>query len=374
MTDAGSARLDRPYRFGFILTTLLGNETRYRNLRKYAERAANVECIWAPVRHYYTPDEHDPVRFLPGPLHTRGVVVAQAWPVLNGINRFDAVMVHQLEILSLLAARSHIRKGPVIVAAQDMPPIIDPANYPPYPEVKRPAWRRKIRLTNDIWAARRAGHFIGFSKWSTDIMLQCGLDAGHVLPLHVGLDLEQWTKPPPRARSPRTQILVVASDFDRKGGPALLEMFQERYSDRCDLQIVTRQQLGDLPPNVYVHYGLGPGSPKLVQLFHDADVFVLPTLADVSSWVSLEAMASECAVAVSDVGGIKDLLTPDTGILFDPNNRETIVAALDRLVGDPDLCRSMGKAGRARVEAEFDSAKNVPAMLDQMKRWSDARR
>ncbi len=364
------------YRFGFALTTLLGNETRYRNLHKFAERDADVDCVWAPIRHYYLPSEHDPVRFLPGPLHTRGVLFAQAWPVLRDLKSFDAVMVHQMEVLTALAARTLVSRAPVIVAAQDMPPIVDVANYPPYHEALRPAWRRRIRLTNDVWAARRAGHYVGFSRWSTDIMVQCGLDPADVAPIHVGIDLDDWTRPLPadRPAKDRVQLLYVAGDFARKGGPRLLDIFAKRFADRCDLHIVTKTPLSALPPNAHVHYDLGPGSAGLIELFHRADIFVLPTLADVSSWVTLEAMASECAVAVSRVGGIPDLLTPETGIMFDPTDDAEIGAAIEALVADPARCRRMGLAARERVERHFNAAINVQAILDTMKTWVERRR
>lgn len=376
MDVASEDRGKTNYRFGFALTTLLGNQTRYRNLHKFAERDVDVTCVWAPIRHYYLPSERDPVRRLPGMIHTRAVPFAQAMPVLRVLRTLDAVMVHQLEVLTALAARTMVARSPIIVAAQDMPPIVDVANYPPYPEALRPRWRRQIRLTNDIWAARRAGHYIGFSNWSTDIMAQCGVPRDSLAAIHVGLDLDAWLRPPEREPHPsgRVQLLYVAGDFARKGGATLLELYTERFADGCDLHIVTKTPLSSLPPGVTVHYDLEPGSPGLVALFHRADIFVLPTLADVSSWVALEAMASECAVAVSSVGGIPDLLTPETGVLFDPQDRTDIANALEALVADPARCREMGRAGRARVEQSFDAAKNVPRILDTMKRWTDRRR
>lgn len=361
------------YRFGFALTTLLGNQTRYRNLRKFAERDPDVACTWAPIRHYYLPSERDPVGWLPGPLHTRGVLFAQAAPVLGKLGSLDAVMVHQLEILSALALRTIVTRSPIIVAAQDMPPIIDVGTYPPYPETLRPAWRRRVRLANDVWAARRAGHYIGFSAWSTAIMAQCGVPQDSLAAIHVGLDLDEWSCPPPRPTAPsrRVQLLYVAGDFERKGGARLLKLYAERFADRCDLHIVTKTVLQSPPPGVHVHYDLEPGSKALIALFAAADIFVLPTLADVSSWVALEAMASGCAVAISRVGGIPDLITEETGILFDPTDEQEIGDAIERLVSDPVRCRAMGQAGRRHVEAKFDASINVQRILDTMKVWTD---
>ena len=76
--------LKTKYRFGFILTTAAGNMTRYQNLRKYADMDPEVECIWAPVKHYLEPD---PFWCLPGPLRSRAVVMREAAPVMSQANR-----------------------------------------------------------------------------------------------------------------------------------------------------------------------------------------------------------------------------------------------------------------------------------------------
>ena len=368
--------LPKNYRFGFILTTLLGNETRYSNFRKYSGTMADVECVWAPIRHFYLPSEPDPVRMLPGPLHTRGVVIAQAAPVLRALRSFDAVMVHQFEALNFLALRSYFAAQPIVIAAQDLPPVLDKANYPLYPEQReKAAWRAALRLATDKWALRRAGHFIGFSEWSAAIVRKCGVNADHVAAIHVGLDLEVWKVPSGEpAKSDRLQILFEAGDFERKGGKRVLDLFVNRLSATCELHIVTRTNLCDLPPNVHVHYGLGTGDPKLVLRFQRADIFILPTSADVSSWVTLEAMAASCAVAVSRIGGIPDLVTADTGMLFDPTSDVEFASVVESLVNDTAQRLKMGKAGRAHVERNFDAARNVPAILTQMKSWVDQTR
>jgi glycosyltransferase involved in cell wall biosynthesis len=364
------------YRFGFILSTLLGNNTRYATLRKYAGRVEDVECVWAPVRHYYLPGEKDPVRFLPGPLHTRAVVLAQAMPVLRQLARLDAVMVHQFEVSSLLALKGS-RRAPVIVNAHDNPPVIDPATYPLYPEQRnKQAWRSRLRLGNDMWAARRAGYYIGFSEWSAGIMRECGLPADHAVAQHVGLDLERWkpVDPAPARDDNRTRLLFVGGDFARKGGRRLLDLYAAEFTDRCALDIVTQSDIGELPPHCRVFHGLSGGDPRLLALYRDADVLILPSEADLVPWVVLEAMAANCAVIASRIGGIPDLVSPDCGILIDPHDGATLREAIETLVDDPDRARQMGRAGRARIERDFDASVNVPRTFAIMKNWVDQRR
>jgi len=78
-------------------------------------------------------------------------------------------------------------------------------------------------------------------------------------------------------------------------------------------------------------------------------------------------MACETPVVASAVGGIKEVVVPEeTGLLvplalregtFEPVDAEAfsrdLAAAINRVASAPALARSMGLAGRARVEAHF---------------------
>jgi len=57
----------------------------------------------------------------------------------------------------------------------------------------------------------------------------------------------------------------------------------------------------------------------------------------------------------TSVGGIPEIVRDgESGLLVDPPpDAGRVAAALDRVLGDPDLRRRMGAAGRARFEAEF---------------------
>jgi hypothetical protein len=56
-----------------------------------------------------------------------------------------------------------------------------------------------------------------------------------------GVDLDAWRECPERgvASQQRLKLLLIGGDFDRKGGQILLDVFRDRGSDRCDLDVVT---------------------------------------------------------------------------------------------------------------------------------------
>jgi glycosyltransferase involved in cell wall biosynthesis len=363
------------YRFGFVLTTAAGNQTRFLNLRKYAERDPDVECVWAPISHHL--DSSD-LAGLPSPLRTRAIVARQARPVMARLGTLDAVMFHAFEPYAWAAMRSLVHYTPRIVWSQDNPPLARPAAHPQSlygDDHVRPAWRSRLRFAFDRWCAARTDLFLPFSTWAATVLTDdCGVPAARVHPMHVGLDLESWPHAPlpdrPRSGAGAApNILFVGGDFERKGGSLLLDAFSALPPGRATLTLVTGRPPETLPTGVVAHTGIRPGDPLLRKLYAECDLFVLPTLADMSSWVVLEAMATGRPVVVSGVGGIPDLVEEGvTGFLIPPGDRGALAGSLNALLESPELRRTMGLAGRRRVEERFDARLSVPAILGQMKR------
>jgi glycosyltransferase involved in cell wall biosynthesis len=67
-----------------------------------------------------------------------------------------------------------------------------------------------------------------------------------------------------------------------------------------------------------------------------------------------EYMATGLPVVSLDVPPLAEIVRPEKeGLLFAEGDEEALATAIARLLGDPDLARSMGKAGRERVVAHF---------------------
>jgi glycosyltransferase involved in cell wall biosynthesis len=125
---------------------------------------------------------------------------------------------------------------------------------------------------------------------------------------------------------------------------------------------------------VFVHDALGSNDPLLLELYRQADLFVLPTTSDLMPWVVLEAMASACPVITTPVGAIPEMIQDGvTGLLVPVGRADLLVGAILSLIANPALRRAMGARGREFVEAHYDAAANVPAILQAMKRCVDQR-
>jgi glycosyltransferase involved in cell wall biosynthesis len=159
-------------------------------------------------------------------------------------------------------------------------------------------------------------------------------------------------------------LLFVGGDFERKGGPLLLEAMRGGLAESCELHIVTRDPL-PTQRNVYVHNGLGPNSAELLNLFEMADVFVLPSLGECLAVVLMEATAAGLPVITTDIAALGEAVrVGESGLLIPPGDGPSLRAAIAALASDAALRRRMGRGGLALAREKFDAHRNNEALLD----------
>ncbi|HEX6373497.1 MAG TPA: glycosyltransferase family 4 protein [Longimicrobium sp.] len=91
-------------------------------------------------------------------------------------------------------------------------------------------------------------------------------------------------------------------------------------------------------------------------LLRETSIFVLPsTFGEGFPRVLIEAGATGVPVVTFDLPGCREaVVSGETGVLVPPGDSGALAAALERLIGDPELRRRMGRAARRRVEEHFD--------------------
>jgi len=86
-----------------------------------------------------------------------------------------------------------------------------------------------------------------------------------------------------------------------------------------------------------------------------ADLVVLPSYREGAPRVLLEAAAMEKPVVASDVAGCRDVVTHGhNGLLVPPRDSDALADAMQTLLGDESLRKTMGRAGREMAVNKFD--------------------
>ena len=76
-------------------------------------------------------------------------------------------------------------------------------------------------------------------------------------------------------------------------------------------------------------------------IFTIADLFVMPSEAELQSIVTLEAVASGLPVVVVNKGALPELVSMDNGFIFEPKNSEQLSSFIVRIIQDRDLQKKM---------------------------------
>jgi glycogen(starch) synthase len=95
----------------------------------------------------------------------------------------------------------------------------------------------------------------------------------------------------------------------------------------------------------------------LTPLFTAADLVVIPSLYEPFGLVALEAQLTGTPVAVSNTGGLAELVEPGvTGVRFEPESPAAIADAVRLLVADPDRARAMAARAQQRARRDYSWA------------------
>jgi glycosyltransferase involved in cell wall biosynthesis len=146
------------------------------------------------------------------------------------------------------------------------------------------------------------------------------------------------------ASFPRAQFLFAGYD-----SPELGDL---RVPGCSTVQQVLERRAAELGVSAHTRF-LG-ATAAMPELYAASDVVVVPSWAEPFGLVVVEAMAAGRPVVASNSGAIPELVqTEATGLLIPPRRPDQLAAAVQRLLGDPDLRRRLGDAAQARATQLF---------------------
>lgn len=180
-----------------------------------------------------------------------------------------------------------------------------------------------------------------------------------VIPDGVNLDTFQ---PAQRDSIPKkVRILSIGRLIPRKGFQFLIRALPHVIENtECEFEIEIvgdgpyQEELIKLAEKLNVisqlHFSGSVPYSELPKKYYEADIFILPSLAEGMPLVVLEAMGTGLPIIASCVQGIEELVAEDVnGSLFNPGDVEELANCLIKLINDGEMRVEMGKRSTEKV-------------------------
>jgi len=222
---------------------------------------------------------------------------------------------------------------------------------------------------------------VGVSEFAARRIMDCyGIRQDRVRVIYNGVDTKRFSPPSSRADAKRSfgfdperpVVGMVARPDPIKGHRYFFEAVKllegkfnaQYYVAGADESHPRIREEAEKAGGIFTIRFLGVRR-DMSDLLGATDIFVLPTLSEALGISILEAMAAGCAVVVSDVPAVVEILkNGENGLLVPIRDSATLAEGIGRLIKDPDLRRRLGREGRKTVEARFSLEKCIKETTD----------
>ncbi|HVM09940.1 MAG TPA: glycosyltransferase family 4 protein [Acidimicrobiales bacterium] len=217
-------------------------------------------------------------------------------------------------------------------------------------------------LAPQIEVAKQLPHVITVSENSKrDIAQQMGVPAERMEVVPVGVDETRFRPLPHIKRVPGRLLTTASGDVPLKGLTYLLEAVAKARTERPDVHLVVIGKLrgGSVIPGVIERLGIsdavefvsGVSDERIVELYAECELAVVPSLYEGFSLPAIEAMASGATLLATTGGAIPEVVgtSGDTARLVPPADAGALAQAIVELLDDPEERERLAVGGRERV-------------------------
>ncbi len=238
---------------------------------------------------------------------------------------------------------------------------------------------RRQKLKNfmlEKWAMRRAIGFSTPTNFAAEITKYIfRIKKKPIVTIPNGIALSQFTNPNPEEFE-EGLILYFGTLIRKKGVFELLEIFNKVLqkhptarlllvgADAPDIQSGADSTWSELQKNTapavlkQIQYAGKVPYAQMQAHILQAQLCVLPSLAETQGMVTLEAMAMQKPVLTSNFGWSSELITHgQSGFLLNPKHHTEFAACICELLANPARCLQIGLQAKTQVQLHFDSLK-----------------
>ena len=185
----------------------------------------------------------------------------------------------------------------------------------------------------------------------------------HIVP--VGVDQTRFRRMPHIARVPGRLMTTASADVPLKGLTYLLDALAKVRVERPDAHLVVigqprhkskiPAQIESLGLGDAVQFVSGVTDERIVELYGEAEIAVVPSLYEGFSLPTIEAMACGTPVVATTGGALPEVVGRhgESGMLVPVADPSALAAQITEVLASPDLQARLGEGGRRRVLDRF---------------------
>ncbi len=209
-----------------------------------------------------------------------------------------------------------------------------------------------------------------------DIAAQMGVPTEHMTVVPIGVDENLFRPRPEIARVPGRLMTTASADVPLKGLTILLDALAKVRVERPDahLVVIGRLKEGSAVPALIDSLGLdgavafvsGVTDERIVELYAEAQVSVVPSLYEGFSLPAAEAMACGVPVVATTGGALPEVVGPDgeSARTVDPGDPSQLAAMILEVLDDESQRRRLSESGRARVLERFTWRSHAEGLVE----------
>jgi len=210
--------------------------------------------------------------------------------------------------------------------------------------------------------ARRLQRIITVSENSfKDIVADHKVDPARMAVVPVGVDIELFRPLPEVKVIPGRLVTTASADVAMKGLKYLLEAVAKVRTERDDIHLVVigKRKPGGASDDTIKKLGLedhvefvtGVSEQRIIELYSEAEMAVVPSLYEGFSLPAIEAMACGAPLLGTTGGAVPEVIGKDgdTAMVVPPGDSEALAAKIRWGLDQPDLRGTIGARGRKRI-------------------------
>ncbi len=233
----------------------------------------------------------------------------------------------------------------------------------PWEKFGKRRWYAFTKMQTQV--AQRMPRIMSVSESSKgDIANDHGVDADKIHVVPVGVDPELFLPVTSVERRPGHLVTTASADVAMKGLKYLLEAVAKLRTERhMELTIIGKrrpdshasQTMTALGLDDCVNFVSGVPDERIVELYSEAELAVVPSLYEGFSLPAIEAMSCGVPLVATTGGALPEVAGThgETCFLTEPGNSDALAATIREALENPELRSKVGAQGRERVKNQW---------------------